>query len=144
MPKSAFSLFFCSVIPSQRQKKKTQRNLTSMMLLTKKLRCLRVLNESGMSHVSLVPKRASWPPSPHTLHTVSLHMPCMVSAEDRMQYYSFVCKRYVAHFLHKETEVQAGIFSSKETTPGRKSSSLCCSIYCHEFLATVKDQCVEN
>ena len=29
-----------------------------MMLLTKKLRCLRVLNESGMSPVSLVPKRA--------------------------------------------------------------------------------------
>ena len=126
--------------------KKTQRSLTSMMLLTKKLRCLRVLNESGMSHmhVSSVPKRDSGPPSSHTLHTVSLHMPCVVSAEDKMQYYSFVCKLYVANFFHKETEVQAGIFSSKDTTPGRKSSSLCYSIHCHEFLATVKDQCVDN
>ena len=136
--------YFCSVIPSQRQKKKTQRNLTSMMLLTKQMRCLRVLNESGMSHVSSVPKRASRPPSSHTLHTVSLHMPCVVSAEDKMQYYSFVCKLYVAHFLHKETKVHAGIFSSKEITPGRKSSSLCCSIHCHVFLATAKDQWALN
>ena len=44
-------------------------------------------------------------------------MPCMVSAEDKMQYYSFVCKLYVADFLHKETEVQAGIFLPKKPHP---------------------------
>ena len=58
-------------------------------------------------------------------------MPCVESAEGKIQYYSFVCKLYVAHFLHKETEVQAEIFFSEETTPGRKFSSPCCSIHFH-------------
>ena len=114
MPKSAFSLFFCSVIPSQRQKK-NPKELTSI-LLTKKLRCLRVLNNSGLSHISSVPKRASRPPSSHTLHTVSLHMPCVVSAEDKMQYYSFVCKLCRSFSSQRDGGSSWNIFFQKNHT----------------------------